>query len=75
VSLFVSNLPSSVTEDSLITLFQQYSGFKEVRMVPGKQDIAFVEYSNYESAQAAKDVLNGFQISPGHDMSIDFAKN
>ncbi|KAI8899322.1 small nuclear ribonucleoprotein polypeptide B [Globomyces pollinis-pini] len=72
--LFVSNLPPTVTQDSLTTLFQQYPGFKEVRDIPGRPDIAFVDYSSQDYAMAAKDVLNGFQISATHSMVIEFAK-
>ena len=35
-------------------LFQQLSGFKEVRLVGGRPDIAFVEYATEQEAAAAK---------------------
>ena len=71
--LFLSNLPASVSEDSLATLFQQYPGFTEVRIVPGKSDIAFVEYNSRINAQKALDGLNGFEVAPGHKMGVAFA--
>lgn len=58
----------------LATLFQQYPGFREVRMVPGKTGIAFVEYDAEPQATVAKDNLNGFQISPTHQVKVTFAK-
>ena len=42
--LFVENLPEQATEMMLSMLFQQFPGYKEVRLVPGKKGIAFVEY-------------------------------
>ena len=72
--LFVSNLPSSVTEDALRTLFQQHQGFKEVRTVPGKADIAFVEFESGVLADKARAVLNGFNITPSKKMDVAFAK-
>lgn len=72
--LFVSNLPpTGVTEAALAELFEPYSGFKEVRLVPGKP-MAFVEYDSVESARSARTVLHGFQISPDHKILVEFAK-
>jgi RNA recognition motif-containing protein len=65
----------SITEESLTTLFQQYPGFKEVRMVPGKSNIAFVEYETVGYAEGAREALNGFEISPNHKMGCEFAKH
>ncbi|CAI8026973.1 U1 small nuclear ribonucleoprotein A [Geodia barretti] len=42
--LFVTNLPEETNEMMLRVLFQQFPGFREVRLVPGRSDIAFVEY-------------------------------
>ncbi|KAJ8323589.1 hypothetical protein O5D80_007900 [Batrachochytrium dendrobatidis] len=72
--LFVSQLPSSVTEESLSTLFAQNEGFKEVRIVPGRPDIAFVEYASSAQADQARMVLNGCQITPDQAMRVEFAR-
>jgi U2 small nuclear ribonucleoprotein B'' len=40
--------------ESLTALFSRYAGFKEVRTVPGRTNIAFVEYENEQSAIDAK---------------------
>ncbi|KAI8920287.1 U2 small nuclear ribonucleoprotein B''-like protein [Powellomyces hirtus] len=72
--LFLSNLPTSVSEDMLAMLFQQYAGFKEVRLVPGKTGIAFVEYETDIQADTAKTVLNGFKLAPTVSMGVEFAK-
>ncbi|CAJ0833291.1 18980_t:CDS:2, partial [Entrophospora sp. SA101] len=66
--LYIQNLPPDVTDEMLSFLFQQYPGFKEVRLVPGKSDIAFLEYEADHQAAVAKDVLNGFKITHDKEM-------
>merc|ERR1712223_48712 len=41
--LFLTSLPEETNEMMLSMLFNQFPGFKEVRLVPGRHDIAFVE--------------------------------
>ncbi|XP_002163097.2 U1 small nuclear ribonucleoprotein A [Hydra vulgaris] len=72
--LFLSELPDETTEIMLAMLFQQFDGYKEVRLVPGRHDIAFVEFEEAEKARIAKDTLNGFKITPTHAMKITFAR-
>ena len=54
--------------------FFRFQGFKEVRLVPGRHDIAFVEFENEVQSAAARDSLQGFKITPTHAMKISFAK-
>jgi len=72
--LFLTNLPEETNEMMLSMLFNQFPGFKEVRLVPGRHDIAFVEFENEVQAGAAKDALQGFKITPTNTMKISFAK-
>ncbi|RKP06059.1 small nuclear ribonucleo protein polypeptide B [Thamnocephalis sphaerospora] len=72
--LFVQKLPAEVTEEMLISLFQQYPGYKEVRLVPTRADIAFVEYETEMHAVAVKEVLHGYHIVTGHPMRVTFAR-
>lgn len=72
--LFLTNLPEETSDQLIQMLFVQYPGFKEVRLVPGRHDIAFVEFENEFQAGSAKDSLQGFKISPSHAMKITFAK-
>jgi len=72
--LFLTNLPEETTEVMLQMLFNQFPGFKEVRLVPGRHDIAFVEFDNEGNSATAKDALNGFKITPTHAMKVSFAK-
>jgi len=54
--------------------FFRFPGFKEVRLVPNRHDIAFVEFENEHQSNTAKLSLNGFKITPTHAMKITFAK-
>jgi len=72
--LFLTNLPEETTEMMLTMLFNQFPGFKEVRLVPGRHDIAFVEFMNEFQSGSAKDALQGFKISANHAVKITFAK-
>lgn len=72
--LFLTNLPDETSEMMLSMLFNQFPGFKEVRLVPNRHDIAFVEFENEAQSGAAKDALQGFKITPSHAMKISFAK-
>merc|ERR1712037_564364 len=40
--LFLTNLPEETNEMMLSMLFNQFPGFKEVRLVPGRHDIALL---------------------------------
>lgn len=72
--LFLTNLPAETNEMMLSMLFNQFPGFKEVRLVPGRHDIAFVEFENDVQSAAAKEALQGFKITPTNAMKITFAK-
>ncbi|KAK9499380.1 hypothetical protein O3M35_002426 [Rhynocoris fuscipes] len=72
--LFLTNLPDETNEMMLSMLFNQFPGFKEVRLVPNRHDIAFVEFENEHQSAEAKLSLNGFKITPTHAMKISFAK-
>jgi len=71
--LFVSNIHEA-TESMLTMLFKAYSGFREVRLIPGREGIAFVEFDHEHQAAMAKDGLQGFKITPDKAMTITFAK-
>uniref|UniRef100_A0A1A7YDI1 Small nuclear ribonucleoprotein polypeptide B2 n=1 Tax=Iconisemion striatum TaxID=60296 RepID=A0A1A7YDI1_9TELE len=72
--LFLTNLPEETNEMMLSMLFNQFPGFKEVRLVPGKHDISFVEFESDTQAGVAKDALQGFRITATCAMKITFAK-
>jgi len=72
--LFLTRLPEETNEMMLQMLFNQFPGFKEVRLVPGRSDIAFVEFDSDAQSTAARSALQGFKITPTHAMRISFAK-
>ena len=72
--LFVEKLPDQVNEMMLNMLFQQFPGFKEVRLVPGKAGIAFVEFGSDAQAGVAMAGLQGFKVTPTNLMKITYAK-
>jgi len=72
--LFCTNLPLETNETMLQMLFNQFPGFKEVRLVPGRSDIAFIEFETEPQSSAAKDALQGFKITPQNPMNINYAK-
>lgn len=57
-----------------LSLLLRFPGFKEVRLVPGRHDIAFVEFDNEVQAGAAREALQGFKITQTNAMKISFAK-
>lgn len=72
--LFIERLPQDSTEIMITVLFNQFAGFKEVRLVPGRADIAFVEFDLVPQAAQAKQQLNNFKITPTHAIKVTFAK-
>jgi len=72
--LFLQNLPESVTKDQLNTLFSQYPNLYEVRLIPTKKDIAFIEYIDEASASVAKDALHNYKIDGENKIKITFAR-
>ncbi|KIM49511.1 hypothetical protein M413DRAFT_438695 [Hebeloma cylindrosporum] len=72
--LFLQNLPESVTKDQLLTLFSQYPNLHEVRLIPTKRDIAFVEFLDEGSAGVAKDALHNYKLDGENKIKITFAR-
>ncbi|CAD7699815.1 unnamed protein product [Ostreobium quekettii] len=72
--LFIQNLPEATNERMLSMLFQQFPGFKEVRMAEARPGIAFVEFENEGQAGVALEGLQGFKILPNHAMNVSYAK-
>ena len=64
----------ATTAQMLSMLFQQFPGFKEVRMVEAKPGIAFVEFDSEAQASIALSGLQGFKINPTHSMTLTYAK-
>jgi len=72
-TLLVQGLPEAATQAMVTMLFQQYPGFKAVRMVEARPGIAFVDFEAEQQSGVALSGLQGFKIG-AHAMSITFAK-
>ncbi len=53
----------------------RYPNLLEVRMVPTKKDIAFVEYTDEKSSSAAKDVLHNYRLDEEHKIKVRVLNN
>lgn len=81
--LFVEAVPHSVIAegqtvagaDALRELFARFAGFIEVRSVPGKDDIAFVEFTTDADAAVAMSGLDQHRMgNPPTPIKVNFAK-
>lgn len=63
--LFVQNLPEGFGKDELVAIFNRFEGFREVRTVPGRTNIAFVEYETEAGAISAKESSGGMPLNNG----------
>ncbi|KAJ9139042.1 U2 small nuclear ribonucleoprotein B [Coniochaeta hoffmannii] len=63
--LFVQNLPDDYGVEDLTAIFGRFEGFREVRMVPGRRGIAFVEYDAEAGAITAKENTAGMALKDG----------
>jgi RNA recognition motif-containing protein len=66
--LFVQNLPDDFDREALTAIFGRFEGFREVRMVPGRSGIAFVEYEAEAGAITAKENTAGMPLKDGEKM-------
>ncbi|KAI0600919.1 hypothetical protein F4775DRAFT_544072 [Biscogniauxia sp. FL1348] len=63
--LFVQNLPDDYDIDALTSIFGRFEGFREVRLVPGRKGIAFIEYEAEAGAITAKENTAGMALGDG----------
>jgi hypothetical protein len=63
--LFVQNLPEEYDIDALTAIFGRFEGFREVRLVPGRRGIAFIEYETETGAISAKENTAGMALGDG----------
>lgn len=71
--LFLRDLPEDYGKVELAAVFQRYPGFKEVRLVPGRKGLAFVEYEGEDGAIAAKEGTTGMTLGD-KAMRVTFQK-
>jgi hypothetical protein len=68
--LFLQNLPTDVQQEQLLALFGQYPGLAEVRMIPTKKDIAFVEFVDEATSTVAKDALHNYKLDGENKIKV-----
>ena len=73
-TLFVENLPENRTQDQVEVLFNQFDGFKELRLNDSKKNIAFVEFSDAFTAERAKKALDRFNMTPTNVIKVTYAR-
>lgn len=72
--LFAQNLPESVSAEALTSIFTPYPGFQEVRTVPGKSSIAFIEFQDQIQATVALQNLNGIKLNDAEMLHLTYGK-
>jgi U2 small nuclear ribonucleoprotein B'' len=60
--LFLQNVPDDYDVDALTAIFGRFDGFCEIRTVPGRRGIAFVEYDAEQGAITAKENTAGMSL-------------
>ena len=71
--LYLQGLSETTKEVQLQEMFKRWPGFVEVRLVPNRPDLAFVEYENEMQAGAARQTLDGVEID-GSKLRVTFAR-
>lgn len=73
--LFLRELPEDADSDMLTEVFDRFDGFLEVRLVPGRKGIAFVEYDNEAGAISAKEATSGMPMgSSGKPIRVTYQR-
>ncbi|KAJ5218851.1 uncharacterized protein N7498_000950 [Penicillium cinerascens] len=73
--LFLRELPEDASQEGLTAVFGRFDGFQEVRLVPGRKGIAFVEYENESGAISAKEATAGMPMGEqGKPIRVTFQR-
>ena len=78
VSLYVCQIPESVTKEDIIGAFSAVSGYIDTRIkyMPDKSKIAFIDFENEKYANFAKEYLQGFKFTnEDKGIIIKFSEN
>lgn len=70
--LYVGNLSYNTTEETLREKFSAFGNVVSVNIIPGR-GFGFVEMETTESAEAAKNGLNGTELD-GRNIKVDNAR-
>lgn len=72
--LFLQQMPDTVTHAQLMGIFGQLANLYQVRTIPGRTDIAFVEFHDIPSSLAAREATNGYVFPTGEHLKVSFAR-
>ncbi|KAI0103707.1 RNA recognition domain-containing protein [Nemania sp. FL0031] len=72
--LFVQNLPDEYDIEALTAVFGRFEGFREVRLVPGRKGIAFIEYEAEAGAITAKENTAGMAVGDGKFIKVTYQR-
>jgi len=73
--IFIQNIPAEAADGSLSDIFKATTGFFELRAIPGRSDIAFVEFDDELQAGMAMNQYQGYKIgAAATGMTISYAK-
>lgn len=68
-------MPEEYDIDALTAIFGRFEGFREVRLVPGRKGIAFIEYESEAGAISAKENTAGMALgSEGQLMKVTYQR-
>jgi len=71
--IMCKDLPERCNEMMLSTLFKQFSGLQDIRLISGKR-MAFIEYGNEDEAEVAMKALQNFRLSQSENLHLSYAK-
>uniref|UniRef100_A0A915ENZ8 RRM domain-containing protein n=1 Tax=Ditylenchus dipsaci TaxID=166011 RepID=A0A915ENZ8_9BILA len=71
--LYVTRIPPDYDPQLLRQLFLSFAGLRDVRLIEGRPDIAFVEFESEMHATVVKKQLNKYHIIPDHPLSVVYA--
>ncbi|KAG5985327.1 hypothetical protein E4U55_006099 [Claviceps digitariae] len=60
--LFLQQIPEEYDVDALSAIYSRFEGFREIRFVPGRRGLAFVEYDGEQAAIAARESTSGMKL-------------
>jgi len=74
--LFVSGLPTTMTEEEIRTLFEPHGEIKDLRMLMKKETfkgLCYLDYADEETAAAVKEATDQFEIGPEQKITVQFS--
>nr|OQO24221.1 hypothetical protein B0A51_07612 [Rachicladosporium sp. CCFEE 5018] len=72
-TLFLQELPEDYGHAALEIVFKRFPGFREIRLVPTRKTIAFVEYEDEAAAITAKEAVTGMAMG-GQPIKVSYQR-